>query len=126
MNKMKKTLLLAPRIAGIIFVVFISLFALDVFDESYTARELVIAIVMHMIPTFTVIITLLIAWRWEKVGGIIFIILGLFYLFMTLNNFNLSAFLLIPIPLLLIGATFILHDLIYHKRNFQKNERREI
>ena len=60
-----------PRILGIIFAVFISIFALDVFGE-YKFPEVLIALFMHLVPTYLVLGALLVAWKWEKIGGILF------------------------------------------------------
>ncbi len=79
--KAKKFLYWIPRVVAILFAIFISLFALDVFGEGYTFWETIIALLIHLVPTYLVIITLLIAWKWEAVGGLIFIVLGLFYIF---------------------------------------------
>ena len=102
----------APRILSILFAVFISLFALDVFGEGYPFWEAILALVMHLIPTYIVIIATLIAWKREIIGGIMFITLGLFYLFMTMGKVHFSAHLFIAAPLILIGGMFILHRLI--------------
>lgn len=67
-----------------------------------------LALVMHLIPTYLVIIATLIAWKWEIIGGSIFIALGLFYVFMTSGRMHLSAYLFITGPLVLIGGMFIL------------------
>ena len=41
MNKtMKSTLFWIPRIAGILFILFISIFALDIFGQGYSFWEL--------------------------------------------------------------------------------------
>jgi hypothetical protein len=75
-----RLLLWAPRILCILFAVFVSLFALDVFGEGYGFWETVLAPLMHLIPTIIVVFMLLIAWRWEWIGGILFIALGMLYI----------------------------------------------
>ena len=52
-----KILYWVPRVLGILFAAFISLFSLDVFAESnYGVLETLIAFVMHNVPTALVII----------------------------------------------------------------------
>jgi len=71
MNKTtKRVLFWGPRILCILFAVFVSLFALDVFGEGFGFWQTIIALVMHLIPTYVVVIALVIAWRWEWVGTI--------------------------------------------------------
>ena len=67
-----KFLYWAPRILSILLAVFISLFALDVFSEGYPFWEAILALVIHLVPTYLVIIATVIAWKWEIIGGSIF------------------------------------------------------
>ena len=59
---------------------FSSLFGLDVFSEGCDFFQTIIALLLHLVPTFIVVIALVIAWRWEWVGAILFVALALFYL----------------------------------------------
>lgn len=78
---MKNLLYWTPRILAILFITFLSLFALDVFGEGYSFWETIIALFMHLIPQFLLIALLVIAWRWERVGGLLYVSLGLVFLF---------------------------------------------
>ncbi len=69
-----------PRILSIIFILFISLFALDVFDGQYGFWGTALALFMHLIPSFILLIAVLFAWRYELVGAIIFTLFGLGYI----------------------------------------------
>ena len=59
----KRVVFWTPRILCILFAVFVSLFALDVFGEGYDFWETIVALVMHLIPTGIILISLAIAWR---------------------------------------------------------------
>jgi len=86
----------------ILFAVFISLFAIDVFSEGYSFGETILALLIHLVPTCLVIIALVIAWRWEWVGAILFIALALFFLVSSGGeSWIISG------PLLLIGGLFL-------------------
>jgi hypothetical protein len=104
-----RVLFWAPRILGILFALFISLFALDVFAEGYGLGETIVALIMHLIPTALVVVALVIAWRWEWTGAILFGALGLGYILMTRGRFDWTTYLLIPGPLFLTGALFLAH-----------------
>jgi len=106
---MKQLLFWTPRILGILFAVFVSLFALDVFDEGYGFWKTILALLMHLIPTGIILIALTIAWRWEGVGGILFIALGVWYLIMFWGRFHWSAYMVISGPLFLIGILFLIN-----------------
>lgn len=86
--------------------VFISLFALDVFTGQTSIWQEMLGLIIHLIPTYLVLIALAIAWRWERVGGTLFILLGLIYIFAFGGNFPWSVYLVIAGPAFLIGILF--------------------
>jgi uncharacterized membrane protein len=67
-----------PRILSIAFVLFISLFALDVFGQ-YSGWELVVGLFMHLIPSFVLLAVVLISWKYELVGAVVFFAFAVFY-----------------------------------------------
>lgn len=103
----KRILYWSPRMLCILFAVFLSMFAADVFGEGYGFLDTVIALFMHLIPVYLVIIALIIAWRWEWIGAILFIGLALFYAFWSWGRFNWSALAVISGPLSLVGLLFL-------------------
>jgi hypothetical protein len=76
----KRALFWTPRVLSIIFIAFLSIFALDVFDGHHSVRQMVLAFIIHQIPVFVLIAALILAWRWEWVGAAIYVALGLLYL----------------------------------------------
>jgi hypothetical protein len=105
----------APRILGVLFAVFISLFALDVFGEGYSFGETMVALAMHLIPTALIVLALVIAWRWEWIGAILFAALGAGYVVVSRGWADWIAYLLISGPLFAIAALF-LADWLYRRR----------
>jgi len=105
----KRLLFWTPRILCILFAVFVSLFALDVFGEGYGFWGTMLALLMHLIPTGVILIVLAISWRWEWVGGVLFTALGVLYLAMSWGRFHWSAYLLISGPLFLVGVLFLIN-----------------
>ena len=98
----KRVLFWLPRVLCILFAIFLSMFALDVFSEGYGFGETILALLIHLIPTILIVIALVIAWRWEGVGAILFIALALFYLVTSRGeSWIISG------PLFLIGALFL-------------------
>ena len=104
----------SPRILGIAFAAFISIFALDVFEEGSSILATIIALLIHLIPTAIVVVILVISWRWEWLGAILFTSLGLLYLVMAWARFHWSAYLVISGPLFVLGFLFFL-NWIYRK-----------
>ena len=94
-------------ILGILFAVFVSLFALDVFDVGYSFWETVFALGMHLIPTGILLVALILSWRWEWLGGILFLALGMLYL-VAARGQHWSAYVAIAGPLFLESVLFLL------------------
>jgi TctA family transporter len=69
----------APRVLAILFAMFLSIFALDVFGEGYGFFDTVLALLIHLIPTFIVVATIILAWKWELVGALVFTALAAAY-----------------------------------------------
>lgn len=82
---------------------FISMFALDVFNEGYGVGETILALLMHLIPTYVIVTMLIIAWRWEGIGAVLFIVLPLIYLVMSRGESWLLS-----LPLFVVGILFLL------------------
>ncbi|MBN1303607.1 MAG: hypothetical protein JXA13_04165 [Anaerolineales bacterium] len=107
MNTMtKRTLWWLPRILGILFIIFLSLFAFDVFGEGYGFWETLLALIIHLTPSIVLIIVLLLAWRWEWIGTLAFVGAGFLYLVMAKSQ-HWSAYLLIGGIPMLIGVLFL-------------------
>ena len=75
----KRILFWAPRVLSILFIAFLSLFALDVFGEQLGFWRTLLALAMHLIPSFVLIIALILAWRWEWIGAVLYAAAGLLY-----------------------------------------------
>lgn len=110
-----------PRILCILAILFISLFALDSFEPGRSLGQQLAAFFMHMIPTMALTFLLLIAWRWEMIGGIIFTIIGIVMSpFIYQHNYrmnnsvwvSLEIILMITLPFIVVGALFIAESIL--------------
>jgi hypothetical protein len=88
-KKISKFVYWTPRIASIVFIVFLTLFSLDVFGMGLGFWGTLLAFIMHSVPSIILTIALLISWKYEIVGGIGFALGGLLYIGMIIFN---SAF----------------------------------
>ena len=52
------------------------MFALDAFDGTHTVWEQLGHFLMHLIPSFILLIVFFVATKWELIGGILFILIG--------------------------------------------------
>lgn len=106
-HTLKQILFWTPRLAGILFVLFLSLFALDVFGMGYSLWETLAALFVHLIPSILLAIAIALAWKWEWIGAALFIGWGIFYAFFAPRGFEWSSFLLIAVLPALIGFLFL-------------------
>lgn len=104
----KRLLFWTPRILCLLFAAFISVFALDVFDEHLGFWRTLLALAIHLIPTGLLLLILAAAWRWEWLGALIFPALGGFYIFGCWGRFPWMTYVIIAGPLFLLGALFLL------------------
>ena len=118
----------APRVLCILAIMFISMFALDSFTPELTIWQQIGAFIMHLIPSLVLLIFLIVAWKWEYFGGIVFIVLGLgFSPFVFMHNYkmnhsiwmSLGIILTITFPFFVIGFLFIWSHKM-KKRNLPK------
>ncbi len=106
-----------PRILCMMAIAFISLFALDSFDPELTAGQQITGFLIHLIPSFILVIFLVVAWKWELIGGICFAVIGLGFTPLIYNmNYHmnhsvwmsLGVIALITLPFVFVGGLFIL------------------
>jgi len=97
-----------PRILAILFAAFVSLFALDIFGQGYTIWETIQGLLVHLIPTFAILIALIVAWRWERVGALLFLALAAAYPLVFGTDFHWSAYAVLMAPPILIAVLFYL------------------
>ena len=105
-QSLTRLLFWGPRGLTILFILFLGLFALDVFGEGYTFSETVVALFMHLIPNMVLAIILVFAWKWEWIGAALFAALGLLYIYWSWGRFHISAYFVISGPLFLVALLF--------------------
>jgi hypothetical protein len=106
-NTLKRFLVWAPRILGILFTLFVAAFALDVFNNPDIFSQTLFAFIAHLIPALILIILLMAAWRWDWLGAILFVGYGALYLLQSQAEFPLSIYLLMAGVPFLIGILFL-------------------
>ncbi|MDD2215266.1 MAG: hypothetical protein PHE41_01640 [Eubacteriales bacterium] len=105
-----------PRILAIIFILFITLFSLDVFSMEGSIFLKIGAFLIHSIPSLVLAIILIISWKRPRLGGFIFIIIGIAFTIFFKTYYRLDIFLLISFPPMLVGILFFIADFLQRKR----------
>jgi hypothetical protein len=105
-----------PRTLCILAILFFSMFVLDASAPGLTPSQQLEALRIHLIPSFVLLALLLIAWKWEFVGGIALAATGLVLSIpvFALNyrrthsiGVSLSIILMVTIPFVVVGILFI-------------------
>jgi len=117
-----------PRILCILAILFVSMFALDAFQPNLTIWEQIGGFLMHLIPSFILIVFLILTWKYELVGGIIFALIGLVFSpiifrhnYAMNQSVSMSMIVIasITFPFILVGMLFIWSHFLKKK---QKNQ----
>ena len=93
-KKVGKFVYWTPRILSILFLLFLAVFSLDVFDACNNLLGCTVGLFMHNIPVFILIIILIISWKYEIVGAIAFFLAGIAYIILTLFRYQFQWYMI--------------------------------
>ncbi|MFA5021653.1 MAG: hypothetical protein WC508_01035 [Patescibacteria group bacterium] len=114
---MKKFIFWFPRGLAICFILFLGLFALDVFSISDSWYRLLVAFLIHLIPDFILLAITILAWKKPFWGGWLFIFAAVALAFWV--NFNLISWPVV-LPPAVIGVLFLIQ--YYYFKKYEKNQ----
>ncbi len=106
----------APRILCILAIAFVSLFAFDAFSPEKNFWQNLAGLLIHLIPSLILTAMLIVAWKWELVGGILIAVTGLALIPVIFNINNrpgnttgqtLGIALMVTLPFIVTGILFI-------------------
>lgn len=104
----RRILFWSPRTLTILFALFLSMFALDALGEGHGFWQTVLALSIHLVPPLLIVAVLLVAWRWEWVGALLYAMLATAYAVRVLPA-HISWALTIALPMLIIAALFLIN-----------------
>ncbi len=114
-KKINKFIYWAPRILSIIFVIFLMMFSLDVFEPGLTFGQIALGLFMHNIPALILLIILIISWKYEIVGGVTFILASILHIIFSLTRMDAEPWyisftisLIVGAPAFLVGILFLI------------------
>ncbi len=97
-----------PRIIGILIVALFTVLSFDVFGEGYSIGQALLALLIHLIPAAIMAGVLAVSWRWEWIGGVLFILCSLVYI-VAFSGAPIAAYLWISLPLFIAGVLFFVN-----------------
>lgn len=117
----RRVLFWAPRALSIGYILLLSLFSLDVYAGSLTLQEILIGFIMHNIPVFILIGMLVISWKQDRTGAILWGFVGFLALGLLFFNVHIREFTIYHVTwLLTIPAPMFLISFLYYRNWKQK------
>jgi len=101
-------ILWSARVLSLCFAAFISVFALDIFEENKSFWETALGLLIHLTPTYLVLLILIIAWNKPWIGAVVYTFLGLLYIVVAWGDFDWTAYVFISGPLFLMGILYFI------------------
>lgn len=100
-----------PRFSAVAIIIFIGLFALDVFEMEGSTWEKIGAFLVHAAPSLILALLLVFAWRYEWIGAAAFALAAIFFMRFVIGRgmFAFGNLLLFVLPLALISTLFWLN-----------------
>lgn len=96
-----------PRIISLLFVVFVSLFAFDVFEQAQ-GWAVALALLIHLLPSFLLLGIVFLAWRHDLFGAIAFLSLAIIYVLSVGFDRPWSWYATIAGPCLVVSLLFFI------------------
>ena len=89
MKKTNKFIYWTPRGLSLVFILFLGLMSMDIFEGNYGIWDSLLGLFMHNITTLILLAVLIVSWRYEIVGAVVFILTGFLYIiFLAVRSFN--------------------------------------
>jgi hypothetical protein len=104
-NQFHRVLRWAPRVLGLALSLFLSLFALDAFGPGKPLATAMVEFLIHLAPASVVLVAVMIAWRREWIGAVVFAAFAVGYALMVINR--LDWILVISGPLFFVGLLYL-------------------
>lgn len=111
-HSVRQALVWTPRVLSLLFALFMSIFAFDIFSQGYGIWGAAAALLMHLIPVSALLIAAVVGWRWDWLGALLFAGFGVWYIAISWGPYpavaNLVGVWPIAAPPLLISFLFML------------------
>ena len=107
MKKQKITYWL-PRVLVVLDICFYVLLSFDVFSANVSLIKNITGFIVQNIPSLILLLILLVSWKKEKIGGVLFLLAAVAFTFFFKTYGGWNSFFLISFPLILIGVLFLI------------------
>lgn len=117
--KIHSALYWTPRLLSLAFVGFVMLFSLDAITPGESLKDILIDMLRLNVPALILLAFTLVAWKYEIVGTIVFILTGLIYIGLNIYN-GVSMPLALTLSLIFSGPAFLIAYLYYQNWQFKR------
>ena len=108
-----------PRILSILFVALLFLFSLDGFGQL-AGWQLVLGTLIHLAIPVIVLVGVIVAWKRDLVGAVIFFFFVIYYVFMAGFDRPWSWYVSISGPAAIVGILYLLNWFQTRKTSIKK------
>lgn len=108
MKPINKLLFWTPRVLTMAFILFLGLFAFDVFEGPRSIMEKLGGFLIHLIPNFVLLLVLIVSWKREWVAAIFYPAIGAAGIVAFWERLTWQPVVFISGPLFLTGLLFLL------------------
>ena len=109
-----------PRVIMVLFILFLSLFSLDVFGGDAPLIQKIGGFLIHTIPSFMLAGILIIFWKRPLFNGIALIFAGTLFTIYFGTYDNIFSFLILTMTLVVCGILFIISHVLMHRKSQQE------
>jgi hypothetical protein len=103
------------RVLSIVAILFLLLFSLDSFGSDEPFGKQLTEFLIQSIPAFVLIVSLIIAWKHEIAGGVLFLLAFVAMAIWFKSFAGNSGSLIVISPFFIAGCAFIIHALLSSK-----------
>ena len=114
-KKLSGNIFLAPWIFSILLIINLEFFSLEFLTPERNWVEIIIGSFIYNFPLLSVLVILIISWKYQIVGSIVFFFAGLLYVSLNVVRFQSEWYIAfawalpIGIPLFLISILFLMN-----------------
>lgn len=105
-----------PRILAIVSILFMAMFSLDALDGNDPVGKKMLGLLIHNIPVIILVGFLIIAWKHELAGGILFIVASLAGAVFFDSFAGNAGSLIVISPFFLSGVLFIVNGFFFRNK----------
>ncbi len=107
------------RVLAMVAILFLLLFSFDAFGGDEPFGRKLTGFLIQNIPAFVLILSLIIAWKYEIAGGVLFLLAFVAMAVWFKSFAGNSASLIVISPFFISGCAFIIHALLVARKGRQ-------